>query len=195
MRVKVINSSGRYGRAGICSTYLAKAVNHSEIAIWVQRKERGIESLQCSSVILIGTGTGIAPIISYLNGCKDSGRCKFRSIYIYYGCRHRVGDNMLGEEYIEGIRKALPEVEIEVFYAFSQEGDKKYVQDVLKENRGVVPHILQGEGGVYISGRAKRFPHQILYALAQCLPGNADRASIEYVDNLRFNHKLILDVW
>lgn len=96
-------------------------------------------------MILIGAGTGIAPLAGFI---RRNDRCV--PMHLYFGCRHPERDFFFGDE----IRRWLDEGRLASLHtAFSRvEGGGGYVQDALRRDAGHVRGLLAAGAIVRVCG-------------------------------------------
>jgi len=98
-------------------------------------------------VILVGPGTGVAPMRAFLEYRVSQGAAA--NTTLYFGCRLAKADLYYAEEW-EELRKLGIRVEV----AASRDQDAKiYVQDLIKRDKALIQEwIEKRRGHVYISG-------------------------------------------
>jgi sulfite reductase alpha subunit-like flavoprotein len=98
-------------------------------------------------VILVGPGTGVAPMRAFLEYRLSQGAAAGTTLY--FGCRSAKADLYYAEEW-EELRKQG--VRVEVAASRDQEA-KIYVQDLIKRDKVLIREwIEKRRGHVYISG-------------------------------------------
>jgi sulfite reductase alpha subunit-like flavoprotein len=98
-------------------------------------------------VILVGPGTGVAPMRAFLEYRVAQGAAS--NTTLYFGCRSAKADLYYAEEW-EDMRKQGVRVEV----AASRDQDAKiYVQDLIKRDKVLIQEwVWKRRGHVYISG-------------------------------------------
>ncbi|HEJ7065437.1 sulfite reductase flavoprotein subunit alpha [Serratia marcescens] len=114
-------------------------------------------------VLLIGTGTGIAPLIGLLREMAAQG--ERREIVLIFGEKRRDEDFLYGEELVTlnaaGVLTRL-------ITAFSRDtADKYYVQHAIDDHAGVVSGLLRRGAHVYLCGNRQYLEHAVATALEQ----------------------------
>ncbi|KAJ9101001.1 hypothetical protein QFC20_005285 [Naganishia adeliensis] len=112
-------------------------------------------------VVLVGPGTGVAPMRAFAEERIRIGAAK--NTAIYFGCRSRQQDFYYADEWDE-MRKAGVTVRI----AFSRDQDDKlYVQDLIKKDAKMIKEWIHDRGGnIYISGSSNAMPKAVRAAVA-----------------------------
>jgi len=102
-------------------------------------------------MILLATGTGIAPYISFLQEMeyRKKQNCKTNSITMFFGSKNRNYDFIYEKEILnwksENLIKGL-------YLAFSRDQEKKYyIQKILEQNADVLRNLIS-EGIIYVCG-------------------------------------------
>ncbi len=125
---------------GICSNYLHNLVVGNSINAYVKKNPTFHFPKKAPKVIMIATGTGIAPFLGMINESKST------TIDLYFGLPNKASlqiyESVLNEEKLSKIN-----------YVFSREGDKKvYVQDVIGEQIGQIISDLHNGTVIMICG-------------------------------------------
>mmetsp|Transcript_25974 Transcript_25974/g.73676 ORF Transcript_25974/g.73676 Transcript_25974/m.73676 type:complete len:563 (+) Transcript_25974:2-1690(+) len=148
-------------KTGVASSWLQAAVEGSYVPLYIKRGTLRAPS-DGSPLILIGPGTGVAPLRSIIHDRGDA------SCRLYFGCRSREKDFYYGDEWAamqQGGRLGALRV------AFSRDQTKKvYVQHLIKEDAEEIARLLvEQDASCFISGSAKRMPTDVREALAAAL--------------------------
>ena len=170
-------------REGVCTRYLAALSPGAEMNVTLQKGSLGItKSKARRPVIMIGPGTGVAPMRSltwerlqwaeqletqdqrHENGNTTTN--KFHGVgesVLFFGSRSRDSDYFYQHEW-EDLKSKMS---LQVFTAFSRDQKEKiYVQDLIKEQASLVFRLLHDSGGiVYICGSSGKMPQAVRVAL------------------------------
>ena len=184
-------------REGVCTRYLAALPEGSSLDVALQKGSLGVSKEQtCRPMVMIGPGTGIAPIRSLVwerlqwreqiqnlppepsNGSisekKDVGE-----MALFFGCRNKDADYFYQEEW-DQLLKELP---LQVFTAFSRDQKQKvYVQDIIREHSELVYRFLHElQGIVYVCGSSGKMPKAVRMALTEAFTrcGNMHQGDAE----------------
>lgn len=153
----------RRERQGICSSYLCDACPSSTVEClaspvafsWIPLEDVS------KTLILVGPGTGIAPIRSVV---REIAHVWQGCIHIFCGCRHPEKDYLYGEEWSA---LAATNSHVKVHAAFSRyENKKTYVQHVIRTPE--VAMLLRGSlsnAVIFVCGNSKRMPQDVEAAL------------------------------
>lgn len=96
------------------------------------------------AVVLIANGTGIAPFLGMIDQNQQQTPC-----HLYCGFRHRTSFAVY-QELLEAGQSAGKLTSLHV--AFSREGDKQYVSDLLTRDAGFLANVLQTKGILMLCG-------------------------------------------
>ncbi|KAI5811291.1 hypothetical protein DFH27DRAFT_589178 [Peziza echinospora] len=162
-------------RTGLCTRWLTslKPGNKVNIIISPNSAGTGFSSKTLSDelsrpVVMIGPGTGVAPMRSLAWERLQMGKTEGRDVgemVLLYGCRNKDADYYFKDEWeawqkdSHGRRK--------VFVAFSRDQkQKRYVQHLVRENSAIIYRLLHDqEGIVYVCGSSGRMPQSVREAL------------------------------
>jgi sulfite reductase (NADPH) flavoprotein alpha-component len=122
-----------------------------------------------SSVIMVSNGTGIAPFL----GMIDQNSRKISS-YLYCGFRGEQSFSVYRDILDEGLQKGKLE---KLQVAYSREGNKKYVKDILAQDEDFVARSLSGGAVVMICGSLAMQQNVLELLEAICLKQNKQELS------------------
>ena len=168
-------------RQGICSRYLANLAPGTILQVSLQHGGLNVtEKDRARPVVMIGPGTGVAPMRSLIweraayeevlgRDSDHNGNARLSDFHtgsesvLFFGGRNRNADFFFEDEW-ERLRH---EMDLEVFTAFSRDQKQKiYVQDVIRDQAELVFRLLyQAKGIVYICGSSGKMPRAVREAL------------------------------
>jgi ferredoxin--NADP+ reductase len=134
---------------GVCSTYLCNLNVGDDVAITGPvGKEMLLPDDEEATVIMMATGTGIAPFRAFLWRMfkEDNPGYKFRGLaWLFFGVPFT--SNILYKEELEQLQREFPD-NFRLTYAISREqqnpeGGKMYIQDRIKENADQLWDLVQ----------------------------------------------------
>merc|ERR1719489_66482 len=139
-------------RTGLCSTYMKHLRHNDDVMMWV--KGGGIRFHDDRPNIMVGPGTGIAPIRSCVHEMVH--RNKNDSV-VFFGCRNKDKDFYFEEEW-----KQLSEG-VELFTAFSRDqSDKVYVQHLIKQQAQLLWDFIENKNAsIYVVGSSNQMPSNV----------------------------------
>lgn len=163
-------------REGVCTKYLSALRPGSTLRVQLQAGGLNSSMQQLTgSTVLIGPGTGIAPLRSMLWE-KAALVQAFREqnpgvtppvgpTVLLYGGRNRTADFFFEEDW-KHLSKLIP---LQVLTAFSRDQPRKvYVQDTIRQNFSLVYRLLHDmQGSVYVCGSSGRMPQAVREALIE----------------------------
>lgn len=183
-------------REGVCTRYLASLPCGTQIQAALHKGGLGISRSEANlPVIMIGPGTGVAPMRSliwerfewgkktvtqarYGNGLTEN-ESKLGENLLFFGCRRRDADYFFEEEWA----KLSEEMPLQVITAFSRDQARKiYVQDLIKEHSAAVFRLLyQCKGIVYVCGSSGNMPRAVRASLVEAFKtsGGLEQAAAE----------------
>ncbi|KAK7750511.1 hypothetical protein SLS62_007590 [Diatrype stigma] len=159
------------------------------VPVHVRHSNFRLPSDPSKPVILVGPGTGVAPMRGFVQErakLAESGQNVGRTI-LFFGCRKRDEDFLYESEW-EQYKKVLGD-NFELVTAFSREGPNKvYVQHRLKERAQEVNELLEKKAYIYVCGDAANMAREVNTVLAQIIAeqrGLPEAKGEEIVKNMR----------
>ncbi|WWC87379.1 NADPH-dependent diflavin oxidoreductase 1 [Kwoniella dendrophila CBS 6074] len=151
-------------RRGLCSQWLDSLKVGTRIPIHISPPTLFLPQNPETPVILVGPGTGVAPMRAFVEARVKQGAVE--NTALYFGCRSEFADFYFASEW-----KKYGEKGVNVQVAASRDQEEKvYVQHLIKENKEEVQDWLIDKGGhVYISGSSNAMPKEVREALAWCV--------------------------
>ena len=188
------NSHGR-DRGGVCSTYLSDRVGDVCSGVFVHNnKAFRLPEDHSKDIIMVGPGTGIAPLRAFLEErevSKASGRN-----WLFFGNPCRATDFIYEDEINAWVDNGtLSKLDL----AFSRDQENKiYVQDRMLEAGAELWGWLQGGGYFYVCGDASRMAKDVdkaLQTIVKTHGGLSDEEAIDYLKNLKKEKRYARDVY
>jgi sulfite reductase (NADPH) flavoprotein alpha-component len=142
----VIEICVRKQRGGLCSEFLHSLAGGAEVHAFVQENPRFRPEVGKTPIIMIASGTGIAPLMGFVR--QNAGR---RDMYLYWGGRHPKSDFL----YEDSLRNALKGQRLQrLTTAFSRTSENAYVQDrILGDAETIRALVKQGAQILVCGGR------------------------------------------
>jgi sulfite reductase (NADPH) flavoprotein alpha-component len=188
------NSHGR-DRGGVCSTYLSDRVGDVCSGVFVHNnKAFRLPEDHSKDIIMVGPGTGIAPLRAFLEErevSKASGRN-----WLFFGNPCQATDFIYEDEINAWVDNGtLSKLDL----AFSRDQENKiYVQDRMLEAGAELWDWLQGGGYFYVCGDASRMAKDVdkaLQTIVKTHGGLSDEEAIDYLKNLKKEKRYARDVY
>ena len=173
------------------------ALGGSRVYAHIKRSKFRLPAVPMHPVIMIASGTGIAPFRGFLQErvrLAAIGKDVGHSI-LFFGCQN--AEQVLYQEELDQIVNAS-KGSIEVITAFSRQEPKKYVQDVMEERlENVAEMMIEWGGYLYICGAA-RMARGVTQRLETCLRARVGWDEMEWkgwLGKMKKEHRWQEDVW
>ncbi|KAI4255298.1 MAG: hypothetical protein L6R42_006804, partial [Xanthoria sp. 1 TBL-2021] len=170
-------------REGVCTRYMTDLEPGTTLSVTLQKGGLGVhESEATRPVILVGPGTGVAPMRSLIweryhwqqdmlarrqatADITSNGPNGVGETILFYGGRNQGADFFYRKEW-DFLEEEMP---LKVFAAFSRDQPAKvYVQDMLKQQSELVYELLHSKDGiVYVCGSSGKMPRAVRAALVE----------------------------
>jgi sulfite reductase alpha subunit-like flavoprotein len=204
----VVDYKTKLGRRklGLCSSWLSKLIPGNVVSLSIRS---GIfkcsrEVLVSKPLILVGPGTGIAPIRSIVQerlSIFEQNHLSLPECRVYFGCRKPDCDSIYREEFERLVDLSSPRGGIDAYeVAYSrQHSYKVYVQSLILRDKDVLyPLIVEKEAIMFVSGSALRMPNDVKSAIVEVV-SSCGRISVEdaqkYVTMMERTKRIIFDCW
>ncbi|RYG10094.1 MAG: hypothetical protein EOO07_22750 [Chitinophagaceae bacterium] len=139
-----IQLSVKLHRYGLGSSFLYQLEPGQTIQARIDKNSHFHFPKKASLVIMISNGTGIAPFLGMINE-ND----KKRDVHLYCGFRSSASFEL----YKELIHLNLKEQKLaELHLAYSREGDKQYVSDLIESDQNFIANAMNSGGVIMICG-------------------------------------------
>jgi sulfite reductase (NADPH) flavoprotein alpha-component len=182
---------------GVCSTYFADRVEVGDsVPVYLEANEKfRIPGNDDQPMIMIATGTGIAPFRGFLQQREDS--MASGENWLFFGDRH-AGSDFLYEDEFEGFRKKR--VLSKLNTAFSRDQKHKiYVQHhMLEHSKELFNWIHKRDAAVYICGNKRTMGKDVKATLEKIIAseGKMNVAQTnDYLHKLRAEKRLQTDLY
>jgi methionine synthase reductase len=142
-----------------------------------------------TNLILVGTGTGVAPLRGFLDEAALIGDIKST---LYFGCRHKKHDYLYREDFM-GMQEAGILDGMKVAYSRMQE-EKEYVQHLIVKDKDVLAPLLQaGNTAIYVCGDGSQMPKDVTQAFIEVLGGGPE--AIAFIKQMKQQHLYVEETW
>ena len=157
-----------------------------KLPVHVRRSNFKLPKNTTTPVILIGPGTGVAPLRGFVRERVQQVKngVNVGKTILFYGCRN---EHVLGDKF-------------EMFNAFSRQDPSKkvYVQDKIVENYKIVNELLNNGATIYVCGDASRMARDVQAAIAKIVAKDRDisqESATELVKSWKVQNRYQEDVW
>ncbi|NQY30357.1 MAG: PepSY domain-containing protein [Flavobacteriaceae bacterium] len=175
--------SVRKHNKGVVSNYLHQQIINSEIKATIIKNTGFHYPKKATEVILIATGTGIAPFLGMISNNTQN-----KPTHLFWGGRNKNSFNL----YETIIKKALNKKQLNSFYPAYSRNDltKTYVQDIIYTKKDFIYNSLNNKATIMICGSVP-MQKEVIKILEQiCLEKNNKQLS--YFKN---NGQLLMDCY
>jgi NADPH-ferrihemoprotein reductase len=186
---------------GVCSTYLAGLKEGAAVRVFVRPSTFRLPADPSTPVIMVGPGTGIAPMRAMLQERKHQRVVEGRAVgasHLFFGCRRRDTDFLYQDELTayeaDGTLAKL-------HLAFSREAASKvYVQHVMAkpEAAALLWRLLKDEGAhVYVCG-ATTMGHDVHTAFVDIAVSQGKQSQEQaaaWVKGLQDRSRYVCELW
>lgn len=196
-------------KKGLCSNFISELTNcelcENEILPF-DIKFGSFPKIQLTdSILLIATGTGIAPLRSLLwerHVISSTHNSELESTsgrtVLFYGCRNKSKDFLYSEEFQIFEQNKKMNFSINVAFSRDQE-DKVYVQHLMKEQAKFINDLLTNDKCyIILVGNSKVLPKSIDNTIKQILMSErnlSEEEAIKYVMNLKKIGRYFIETW
>ncbi len=193
--VKGTTPTGRL-HVGVASNFLAGRTAGQPVRCFVKDTKSNFRLPPdgATPIILIGPGTGVAPLRGFLHDREASGAAG--PAMLFFGCRN--DDDYIYKEEMEGFLARGVLQGLEVAFSRKYPGQRVYVQDLLAAQAHKLFQMLQAGGHIYVCGDAKHMAPDVREAFAKILAGG-QKVTIEQgrslVEGMLAEKRYLEDVW
>ncbi|QCI16091.1 assimilatory sulfite reductase (NADPH) flavoprotein subunit [Buchnera aphidicola] len=185
-----------YCHLGGASGYLSQYLKSDDtIKCFIEPNERfRLPNNKKTSIIMIGSGTGIAPFRAFMQQRDNDG--SNGKNWIFFGNPTFTEDFLYQIEWQQYIKKGLL---TKMSLAWSQDQDYKiYIQHKIRENGKEIWSWIEEGAAIYVCGNASKMAKDVEKALLDIISihgGMNLEDSDEYLNNLRLNQRYKRDVY
>lgn len=185
---------------GVCSTHLALRQPLDTVRVMVRPSTFRLPSDSSRPIIMIGPGTGIAPMRAFLqerfHQKTSQNKIRVGSNILYFGCKRRDWDFLYQEEL-----ESWQEQGLELHIAFSRESTtntKVYVQHLLQKNgKETWDCISSQQASIYVCGGVK-MGHDVTETLKEILVQHGEMSfdkAKDYLAKLASEGRFVQELW
>ncbi|KAH9844716.1 NADPH-dependent diflavin oxidoreductase 1-like [Teratosphaeria destructans] len=194
-------------RYGVCTRYVARLEAGQQLNVGLQQGYLDVQPSEVEvPVIMIGPGTGVAPMRSLIHqrlawagdtGLRPSGS-RLHGDMLLFGCRAETSDYFFRDEW--AMLTNAEALTVHTAFSRSETQPKQYVQDILRLNGKQVYGLLHEKNGkVYVCGSSGNMPKSVREALLDVLTEYGQRTSREeaeaYLDRMEKEGRYKQETW
>lgn len=185
---------------GVCSTHIADKRNQN-LRIFVRPSSFRLPSNLDTPVLMIGPGTGIAPMRALLQDRKhqfeaEGGSADMCNV-LYFGCKKEELDYIYRDE-LEAYHQEGTLQDLYVAFSRKNPKQKEYVQHLLHQNGASTYRLLEEKGAyVFVCGGVK-MGHDVTETLKDILISEGSMSkddATNYLSALSSNGRFIQELW
>ncbi|MBX3577200.1 MAG: cytochrome P450 [Rhizobiaceae bacterium] len=191
------SGSGTY--RGCCSNHLAHVLPGDVIHASIRETKAGFRLPDDAArpIIMVGPGTGLAPFRAFLQerGVRKAAGQALGPAMLFFGCRHPDQDFIYRDELEAAAANGLTALHV----AFSRhDGEKTYVQDLIRKERAAVWRLIEAGAVVFVCGDGSRMEPDVKRALTRIYAEETDAhadAADAWMETMIAENRYVLDVW
>lgn len=172
-----------------------------KLPVHVRRSTFKLPSNPGTPVILVGPGTGVAPMRGFIRErcalLKNQPNMTLGKSILFYGCRQPDEDFLYKDEWAEYSKQLGSSFEIDT--AFSRvSSEKVYVQDKILARAHEINKLLEDGAFIYVCGDASRMARDVQSTFVKILSlqrGLTEEKAAEFVRSLKVQNRYQEDVW
>ena len=203
LTVAVLSGPARSGQGafeGVCSGYLSRLPAGSQAQAFVSNPNSPFHLPADPAVplILIGPGTGLAPMRGFLQerAALQAQGTRLGPALLFFGCRNPQQDYLYEEDLSDWAARGV----VQLCTAFSRVAGqpKRYVQDELRAHQDEVWQLMEGGAVVYICGDARNMAPGVQQAFADIFrekTATSEAVAKAWLDDLVGSKRYLTDVW
>lgn len=182
---------------GVCSTYLSDRLEVGDaVPVFLEANEKfRLPNDAKQPIIMIGTGTGIAPFRGFLQARKHTNAAGEN--WLFFGDRYANSDFLYQEE-IETFFKSGLLTRLNTAFSRDQ-SEKVYVQHQMLENSGALfEWIDQKQAIVYLCGNKRTMGKDVKQTLEEIISREGSltkSASAAYIERMKRDGRLRMDLY
>lgn len=165
-------------RLGTASSFLCtQAPLGSSLRIFFEKEKSFSLPIKPKPIIMIATGTGIAPFRAFMQERKES----LEKNWLFFGERRKQLDFYFEDFWQELVQQKKMKIDL----AFSRDENRCYVQEKMKEQAQELWHWIQSDAHIYVCGNANKMGKAVDATLHQIAIEQGGLDSAEAVAFLR----------
>jgi len=184
----------KISRKGVCTSWLARLREGDPVQVAFEPGTMHLPPLPTTPIILVGPGTGVAPMRSFIEHRIYKEQSKENTLY--FGCRSLDADCHFKEEWMTYQDGGYLICRI----AASRDQPKKvYVQNLISEDaERIWKLVYENNGYVFVSGSSNQMPLAVRKAVEGALTGDGKLSAEdarEYVKGMEMTGRWQEECW
>jgi cytochrome P450/NADPH-cytochrome P450 reductase len=192
--------SGLGNFEGACSGYLARQPAGSQVQAFVSDPHSPfrLPDDPAIPIILIGPGTGLAPMRAFLQerAAQQAAGARLGRALLFFGCRHPEQDYLYQDELQDWEARGV--VQLRTAFSRLPGQPKRYVQDELRTAQDEVWALMESGAAVYVCGDARHMAPGVRQAFADIFRGKTsigEAVAEAWLNDLANSKRYLTDVW
>lgn len=173
-----------------------------KLPVHVRRSTFKLPSNPATPIILVGPGTGLAPMRGFIREkvkmIQNSENTPVGKILLFYGCRNRKEDFLYKNEWPEYSKVLGENFELDTAFSREEPSQKVYVQHKIKARSKEINELLEKGAFIYVCGDASRMARDVQNTFVEILIKErgitSDRAA-ELIRSFKVQNRYQEDVW
>lgn len=173
-----------------------------KLPVHVRRSTFKLPSNPSSPIILVGPGTGVAPMRGFIRerstSLATSENLKLGKTLLFYGCRNREEDYLYREEWPTYAQSLGESFEMDVAFSREDPSKKAYVQDKLIARADDINNLLEEGAFIYVCGDASKMARDVQATFTKIVSdqrGILNEKAAELIRSLKVQNRYQEDVW
>lgn len=173
-----------------------------KLPVHVRRSTFKLPSNPSAPLILVGPGTGLAPMRGFIRervtNLENSENLKLGKTLLFYGCRNRDEDYLYKDEWPVYAQTLGESFEMDVAFSREDVSKKVYVQDKLFARSKEVNDLLEQGAFIYVCGDASKMARDVQATFVRIISdqrGILNEKATELVRSLKVQNRYQEDVW
>ena len=126
------------------------------------------------------------------DGFKTKADHRVGSIEVYFGCRHAGHDFLYESELNNFVKSGLVK---KLYTAFSRDGSKEYVQDLMCES-SLEKAIIDEQASVFVCGDGTAMAKDVQCKIVELLSHRlGDNEACRYFEEMKTTQRFVMDIW
>ncbi|XP_033117022.1 NADPH--cytochrome P450 reductase-like [Anneissia japonica] len=188
---------------GVATSWLKDKIpngpeNVPKVPIYVRKSQFRLPFKHTTPVIMVGPGTGLAPFRGFIqerSASKQDGK-EVGETVLFFGCRKEAEDFIYQDELSEYVDNGTL---THMYVAFSRDqAQKRYVQDIMKEQADKIWELLEKGAHIYVCGDARNMAPDVQKTIREIISekgGLASGAADDYLKKMQSKGRYSCDVW